>query len=190
MSAETIIKRIKTDATTTASEIRKNAEQQAKEIKRNATADAKKNAEQIISEGKQQAENRKKILISQARQEAKRKEIEAKNDVIEDCFTQAIEHLNTLNEETYHDIVKTLIEQGKKRMSSKCTVLTSKDQDKHIAKELDLMVSGSIDASGGVILTSEDGTITIDNTFEGIIKRKKAQIREHVGKLLFSDMKQ
>jgi len=46
-------------------------------------------------------------------------------------------------------------------------------------------VKGSIDASGGFRLISEKGTITIDNTFEGILTRKKQEIRVHVGNILF-----
>ena len=40
--------------------------------------------------------------------------------------------------------------------------------------------------SGGVIIISDDGKIKLDNTFEGILKRRKEQIRLKVGKLLFS----
>ena len=49
-----------------------------------------------------------------------------------------------------------------------------------------LKVTGAVEASGGVILKSSDGGITLDNTFEGILKRKKNEIRIKVGKLLFS----
>jgi len=62
----------------------------------------------------------------------------------------------------------------------------SKDEDKEIAKNLGLKVTGNVDASGGIILTSGDGQITLDNTFDGILERKKNRIRIKVGKLLFS----
>jgi vacuolar-type H+-ATPase subunit E/Vma4 len=62
----------------------------------------------------------------------------------------------------------------------------SKDEDKEIAKNLGLKVTGNVDASGGIILKSGDGQITLDNTFDGILERKKDRIRIKVGKLLFS----
>lgn len=64
--------------------------------------------------------------------------------------------------------------------------IVSKDEDKEIAKNLGLKVTGNVDASGGIILTSGDGQITLDNTFDGILERKKNRIRIKVGKLLFS----
>ena len=46
--------------------------------------------------------------------------------------------------------------------------------------------TGNVDASGGIILESVDGQITLDNTFDGILEREKNRIRIKVGKLLFS----
>jgi len=46
-------------------------------------------------------------------------------------------------------------------------------------------VQETIHAIGGIILHSADGRITVDNTFEGLLNRKKDEIRIHVGKLLF-----
>ena len=185
MSAEAIIKRIKTDSEQKAQFIHQKAERKAEEIRKNATKEAQQKAEALIEKGKQQAENRKKILISQVRQETKRAEINAKNNVIEDCFNQAMQQLSSLDESTYNQLVEKLIQQGKKRIDGPCEILISNEKDKQIAKKLHLAVSGSINATGGVILRSKDGTITIDNTFEGIIQREKEHIREKVGKLLF-----
>mgnify|MGYP006273241137 CR=1 FL=1 len=186
MTAETIVHKIKTDAENKAKEITSEAEQQAQQIKNNATENAKKQADEIIEKGKQQAENRKKILISQAHQNAKRNEMNAKEDIIETCFSNALDQLSNMDEHSYKKIVKQLIEQGRKQIPGNCTLQISKDVDKQIAEELNIPVSGKISASGGIILQSEKGTITIDNTFEGILKREKQRIRVEVGKLLFS----
>ena len=53
-----------------------------------------------------------------------------------------------------------------------------------------IKVSGETGATGGVILQSEHGTVTIDNTFEGILKREKQRIRVKVGQLLFIEHNQ
>ena len=55
-----------------------------------------------------------------------------------------------------------------------------------IAKKQKIPVKGTIEASGGFQLISTNETITIDNTFEGILKRKKQDIRVKVGNMLFS----
>jgi len=51
---------------------------------------------------------------------------------------------------------------------------------------LHLEVIGTIEASGGILLKSGNGRITLDHTFDGILKRERNQIRIKVGKLLFS----
>ena len=185
MTAETIINKIKTDAEKKAQEIKKEAEQKANTIKQDATKEAKKHAQSIMDKGKQQAENRKKILISQAHQNAKRKEMNAKEELIETCFKQAIDQLGNLDDNTYKNMVKQLILQGKEQIPGECNIKISRDIDEHIAKELDVSVTGKTEATGGIILISKDGTITIDNTFEGILKREKQDIRVKIGILLF-----
>jgi len=185
MTAETIINKIKTDAEKKAQDIKKEAEQKANTIKQDATKQATQHAKNIIEKGKQHAENRKKIMISQAHQNAKRKEMNAKEDLIETCFQQAIDQLGNLDDNTYKNMVKKLILQGKKQIHGECNIKISRDIDEHIAKEIGVSITGKTEATGGIILSSKDGTITIDNTFEGILKREKQDIRVKIGNLLF-----
>jgi len=186
MTTEAIIKKIKTDAEQQAKKIRSNAENEAKNIKDQAKQQAKQHGQDIIEKGKQQAENRKKIMISQARQQAKRKEMNAKEELIETCFQKALEKLSQMNDHEYKELVKQLIKNGRNQIPGPCTIKISKEIDKTIAEEQGLSVTGNTSASGGVILTSEKGNITVDNTFEGILKREKQRIRVKIGKILFS----
>ncbi|MBS3749058.1 MAG: hypothetical protein KGY65_03605 [Candidatus Thermoplasmatota archaeon] len=185
MTAETIINKIKTDAEKKAQDIKKEAEQKAKTIKQDATKKAKQHAQNMIDKGKQHAENRKKIMISQAHQNAKRKEMNAKENLIETCFQQAIDQLGNLDDNTYKNTVKQLMLQGKKQISGECNIKISRDLDEHIAKEIGVSITGKTEATGGIILSSKNGAITIDNTFEGILKREKQDIRVKIGNLLF-----
>ena len=185
MTAEAIIQKIISDAEQQATAIRTKAEQQARTIKTEASQHAKKQAQDIYNSGIQRADNRKKILISQAHQQLKRKEMNAKEDIINTCFDNALDRLTNLNETEYKDLIKHFIEQGKKQISGEFSIKTSRDLDKKIAKELQLPISGETTATGGIVLVSKDGAITVDYTFEGILKREKQRIRVTVGKLLF-----
>jgi len=106
--------------------------------------------------------------------------------IIEECFTTAYQKLSDISGKKYKKIVSNLTEKGLKILSGDCLAIVSKDEDKEIAKNLGLKVTGNVDASGGIILKSGDKQITLDNTFDGILKRKKDIIRIKVGKLLFS----
>lgn len=186
MSAEKIIEQIKTDASKEVKEILKEAEGQAKEIIKEAKAEAEGQAEKIIADSKKDSENYKKILLSQANQDAKKEIMAAREKIIDDCFVKAQHMLSTLSETEYKNIVRKLMTDGVKKLGKDCKVLACKDVDKQIAKDLHLEVIGTVETCGGIMLKSNNGRVTLDNTFDGILKREKNQIRIKVGKLLFS----
>jgi len=185
MSAENIIRRIRDDAEKEIRQILKDAEKQADVLIARARENTQQEAEHILSVGKTQSENTKKILVSKALQDIKRNLLNARENLIDDCFTRAMQQLSTLQGDEYKTIISRFIKNGTKTLGEKCTVLISRDLDREIAKKEGVPVIGTIHGSGGIMLRSEDGKITIDNTFEGILKRKKDEIRIKVGKILF-----
>ena len=186
MTAEKIIEQIKHDSDKEKKQIKKEIQKQVKEIINNAKKEAESEAEKILLDGERQSENVEKILISKASQDVKREIMNAREKIIEECFTKALHSLSTLKEEDYKRIVTKLIQDGKTKLGDKFTIIVSRSIDREIAKNLGLEVTGTVEVSGGVILKSSDDKITLDNTFEGVIKRKKDEIRRKVGNLLFS----
>jgi len=186
MSAEKIIQQIKKDSDKEIKEIIKEAEKQAKTIVDSAKKEAETEANKILSNGKTRSENLKKILVSKANQDSKKEIMNAKEKIIDECFTKAHHELSIMKGKNYEKVVTKLMQDGCKKLGSNCTVLVSRDADKQIAKNLGLSVSGNIESAGGVILKSADGRVTLDHTFDGILKRDKDKIRIKVGKLLFS----
>ena len=186
MTAEKIIERIKKDAEKEIKQILKEAEKQASDIVNNARKEAEREAEKILADGKKESENIRRILISKANQDVKHKIMKAKEELIEECFIKAHQKLSSLDEKKYVDIVTKLMEEGRRKLDENCVVVVSRDSDKKIAEKLKLNVVGTIESTGGIILKSENGKITLDNTFDGILKRKKSETRIKVGKLLFS----
>lgn len=186
MTAEKIIEQIKKDSEKQIEEILKATEKQANSIINAAKKEAEIESEKIHLDGKKKSENIKKILVSKVHQDMRREIMKAQENIIEECFTKAQHKLSTLNEEKYKKIVSKLIEEGCKKLGGQCTVIASREIDKKIAENMELKVMGTVEVSGGVILKSDDGKITLDNTFDGILKREKDRIRIKVGKLLFS----
>jgi len=186
MSAEKIIIRIHDDSEKQISQIIKKAENNAEELIQTAKKEAQQEAERILAMGKIQSENIKQIHISKAYQEARREASNVKEHIIDECFTLAFQRLSEIPDDRYNTIITQLMREGKKKLGSSCGVVISGERDREIAKMEKVPVKGIIAASGGVILQSEDGKIAIDNTFEGILKRKRNTIRIEVGQLLFS----
>ncbi len=186
MSAEKIIDQIKKDSQKEINQILKDAEKEAEIIITSAKEEAKKQVEKIQTDGMIQSGNITKIHVSKANQDMKREIMNAREKIIDECFVKAHHKLSTLSEQKYKNIVRKLMFDGQKKLSGDCTVKTSRPIDKQIAKDLGLQITGSVESSGGIILMSNDGRISLDHTFDGILKREKEKIRIKVGKLLFS----
>jgi len=186
MSVEKIIQQIKKDSEKEIKQILKDANDKAKESIDNAKEEAEAEAKKIISDGKKQSETIQKIMISKANQDAKREIMKAREKIIDECFIKAQHELSILKQERYEKIISKLINDGKEKLGENCTVKISRSIDKNIVERFGLTVSGHIESSGGVILVSADKRVTLDYTFEGILKREKDKIRIKVGKLLFS----
>lgn len=186
MSAEKIIEQIKKDAEKEIKAIQKDAEKEANKIIDDAKKQAKEEADKILENGKKQAENTKRIIISKENQSIKREIMKTKEKVIEDCFVKAHQKLSMIKGKEYEDTVTKYVQVGVKQLGKNCSVLTSRVEDKKIIEKLGLKSAGTIEASGGVKLVSKDRRITLDYTFDGILKRDKNKIRNKVGKLLFS----
>jgi len=186
MTAEKIIEQIKKDTDTEINKIKKDAEDKAKIIISNAKKESEEEIKKILSEGKIKSENVKKIHISKVNQDVKREIMNAREDVIEDCFSKAHHELSILKGKDYEKIVKKLVKDGMQKIGGKCSFLISRSADKTIAEELGLSVVGRVEKTGGVIIKSIDGKVTLDYTFDGILEREKGKIRRKVGKILFS----
>jgi len=186
MTAEKIIEQIKKDSEKEINKIIKDAKEHAASIIKDAKKEAEQESNKIITDGMQKSENIKKILISKANQDSKREIMNAREKIIEECFTKAHHELSILKGKDYEEIVKKLIEDGRKKLGEKCSLLVSRAADKTIAGYLNIPVDGSIETSGGVIIKSAGGRVTLDHTFDGILKREKDKIRRKVGTLLFS----
>ena len=187
MTAEQIIQQIKKDSEKEMKQILDEAKNQASNVIKKAKKEAEQESERIILDGKKQSENITKILISKANQDAKKEIMNAREEMIEECFIKAQHNLSIINETKYKIIVTKLIKDGAKKLGEQCTIRASRDMDKEIARELGLEISGSVEASGGIILQSVDGKVVLDHTFDGILKRKKNEMRIKVGMLLFPE---
>ena len=186
MSAEKIIEQIKKDAEKEIKQIQKDAETEAKKIIDDAKKQANLESDKILENGRVQAENTKRIIISKENQNIKREIMNAREKVIEDCFVKSHQKLSTIKGKEYEDTVTKYVKTGVKKLGKDCGVLNSRAEDKKIIEKLGLKSAGTIEASGSVKFVSKDGRITLDYTFDGILKRDKNKIRNKVGRLLFS----
>ena len=170
------------------------------------TAKAEKTAEaekiKILENGKKQSDMRYQQIISEAKMNARRAELGAKEDVIEAAFNQAIGELKTKaasGDEEYKDSLSKMIMEATEEIGSNDLILQLNEADTKKFKD-DLSSQGSdsfeiegikftlgepIDAIGGAILKTANGDIEVNNTIEARLERFKSILRSEVAEILF-----
>lgn len=187
MPLEKIIQRIEEESKREADSIIEEARKRADEILGKAKEEAKGEKEKIMAKGKEREDQLRERAFSSARRDVKRMEMEAKEEVIAECFERAREELASLKSRDYEKIVRNLIKHGKGIVGD-CIIIPSRKEDEKIAKKMGMTIANDeIEALGGVIIRSIDGKVTMDNTFDGILERRKEEIRKKVGLMLFKE---
>ena len=175
-----------------------NAEVSAITAKAQKTAEAEKI--KIQQNGKKQSDMRYQQIISEAKMNARRAELGAKEEVIEAAFAKATEQLKneaSSNTEDYKDSLSLMIKEAADEIAGKDLIIQLNEAD---TKEMKDQLSGSstfqieditftlgepIDAIGGAILKTSNGDIEVNNTIEARLDRFKSILRSEVAEILF-----
>ncbi|WP_407375648.1 V-type proton ATPase subunit E [Methanobrevibacter sp.] len=175
-----------------------NAEIAAITSKAEKTAEAEKI--KIQENGKKQSDMRYQQIISEAKMNARRAELGAKEEVIEAAFTKATEELKAKAascDEEYEDSLSKMIKEAADELGSNDLIIQLNEADTKIMKD---QLSGSstfqieditftlgepIDAIGGAILKTSNGDIEVNNTIEARLERFKSILRSEVAEILF-----
>jgi len=145
-------------------------------------AGAENTARQIIDEKREQAveliERRRNREISSTNLEVKRAILNAKKELVDKVYDEAIGVLASLPESERETIIKKLLES-----QTESTRVFSNTNDESLVKRISgLEYGGTIPCSGGIMLENEDGTVLRDLTFDTLLKsvREKSlkQLRE------------
>lgn len=194
------------------SELRKvilsRAEEEAKNIISNAEREAKKIVEEAYKQKQQEISREKERIakdigyearLAEARLKARMIIAEAKNEILKSIEDSVWSYLSSLSPRQrgqsllilMKDAVKILLENLGK--SDKIIAYVSR-KDLEIAKEtantisrelgLEVDVRGA-DISGGVIVSSSDGNIVIDNSYEGRLKKVITMFLSEIKKEVF-----
>lgn len=176
------------------------AEETKKKILEDAESRAKENSDRIIQAGKQLGEKEKQKLLSTAEMEVKKIVLNSKETLIEETFHRARQKFNELKKtKKYKDILVKQIESSILELEGKDfevdvyegeeLKLTSEIVQK-IAKStkrkgLKITLNEVSEDMGGVIVREKGGKVSINNTFDSILDRKRNEIRVRISEILF-----
>ena len=178
------------------------ANAEVSQINANAEKTAEAEKTKILENGKKQSDMRYQQIISEAKMNARRAELGAKEEVIESAFNQAIGELKvkaSSGDEEYKDSLSKMIMEATNELGSDDIILQLNEADTQKFKD-DLSAQGSdsfeidgikftlgepIDAIGGAILKTANGDIEVNNTIEARLERFKSILRSEVAEILF-----
>ena len=174
-----------------------NAEVSAIQAKAEKTAEVEKT--KILENGKKQSEMRYQQIISEAKMNARRAKLDAKEDVIDAAFNQATGELKEKaaeGGEEYKDSLTKMIKEAADELASDDLIIQLNEADTNQFKqelssdtfELDgikFQLGEPIKTIGGAILKTSNGDIEVNNTIEARLERYKSILRSEVADVLF-----
>ena len=168
------------------------------------TAKAEKTAEaeklKILENGKKQSDMRYQQIISEAKMNARRAELGAKEEVIEAAFAKATDALKAKaasDDDEYKDSLSKMIKEATDEIGSKDLILQLNEKDTQNMKDqlsgvstfqiedITFTLGEPIDAIGGAVLKTSNGDIEVNNTIEARLDRFKSMLRSEVAEVLF-----
>ncbi|WP_455645048.1 V-type proton ATPase subunit E [Methanosphaera sp.] len=205
VGADKIISNIKADAQAKSDEIISKATSQSEKILADGEIQAQNEKEEILASAKKQADMKYQQIISEAKVSSRRKELEAREELIEKAFrvaSEKIEKLASENSANYVESLKTMIKDASIQVGGNQLEILVRADDvdnvkamidevseyvtKETGKETSFIIGEPIDVIGGAVVKTVDGEVEVKNTIEARMLRYRKHLRSEVAKKLFS----
>ena len=175
-----------------------NVEVSAINAKAEKTAEVEKT--KILENGKKQSDMRYQQIISEAKMNARRAELGAKEEVIEAAFDKATDDLKDIassGSEEYDDSLTKIIKEAVDEIGGKDLIIQLNEADTNKFKsqldssstfqidDVKFQLGEPIDTIGGAIVKTKNGDIEVNNTIESRLDRFKSVLRSEVADVLF-----
>ena len=194
-----IVESIMSEAQGKADVIIQDANAEVSAIQANAEKTAEIEKTKILENGKKQSDMRYQQIISEAKMNARRAKLGAKEEVIEAAFNQATGELKekaSSGNDEYKDSLSKMIKEAADEIGGDDLIIQLNEADTNALKselssdtfELEgvkFQLGEPIDVIGGAILKTSNGDIEVNNTIEARLERFKSILRSEVANVLF-----
>ena len=175
-----------------------NAEASAIQAKAEKSAEVEKT--KILENGKKQSDMRYQQIISEAKMNARRAKLGAKEEVIEAAFNQATGELKekaSSGSDDYKDSLSKMIKEAADEIGGDDLIIQLNEADTNEIKKgissgntfelegIKFQLGEPINVIGGAILKTSNGDIEVNNTIEARLERYKSILRSEVAEVLF-----
>ena len=195
-----IVSSIMSEAQEKADIIMQEANAEIATINANAEKTAESEKNKILDNGKKQSDMRYQQIISEAKMNARRAELGAKEEVIEAAFDKATDELKNIassGSDEYEDSLSKMIKEAVDELGSKDLIIQLNEADTNKFKsqldssstfqidDINFQLGEPIDTIGGAIVKTKSGDIEVNNTIESRLERFKSVLRSEVANVLF-----
>lgn len=169
-------------------------------IKAKADKTAEVEKTRILENGKKQSDMRYQQIISEAKMNARRAKLGAKEEVIEAAFSQAVGELKekaSSKSADYEDSLVKMIKEAADEIGTDDLIIQLNEADTNQFKSelssgntfeiegIKFELGEPINVIGGAILKTSNGDIEVNNTIEARLERFKSILRSEVANVLF-----
>ena len=197
MALEDILKRIRENARKEAGRIKKEAETRAGAVAEEAKKEAASIREKLLEEGKASSGQERRRILTIANLESRKEILGRKQNLIEEAFQKASNHLKHLADEQYQATVKKML-LGAVESGEEEVIISSRDEKRitpSFLKEVNKGLSGKGKPGklrlspqrrqfiGGFILRSSRKEIKC--TFDSLLKESKDELEGEIARILF-----
>ena len=160
-----------------------------------ARRDAKAMVDKILDTSNKQADILRRQLIGAAELEARNAQLKTLEKAVGEVFEAAVKELSDLPASRYAKSLAILLGEGVEVLGQNVRVYSNAKDRKAVSSAIGMLPGRqsaahldeiSIDTIGGVIMTSTDGAVRFDNTFEARLERMKPTLRMEVSAALSS----
>lgn len=146
----------------------------------------------ILETGMKQSDSVKRQIVGAAELEARNIQLKALEKAVRGAFEAAMKGISESTGASYEKAMARLIQEGldvigpraKVRCSSKDRRAVASAVKKLSGNERVTLEEDPIDTIGGVVLTTSDGSVRFDNTFEARLERMRPTLRKEVAAVL------
>jgi len=147
----------------------------------------------ILETSVKQAESLKRQIVGAAELQARNAQLRSLEKAVNEVFDMAMKEISESEGAAYERAMVDLIKQGLDVIGHKASVSCSTKDKKAVSAAIHKLNSSTvkltledkhIETIGGVILTTSDGSVRFDNTFEARLERDKATLRKEVAGIL------
>ena len=150
-------------------------------------------AAKILETGRKQADSLRRQMIGSSELESRNLHLRLIEDSVNEVFATAMAKAAATSPSEYENALTRLITEGVGFIGATARVACRSEDSRLVSsviKKLDrtstrlTLDEKSLNTIGGIALTSPDGTVKFDNTFEARLKRLRPMLRKEVANLL------